>query len=296
MRPTTASPWWTSARPSLRTSNSSGLRLRATADHLYALCRGWRGCVDPTDNSFSLVDITSTIDTDPLRLSNGKMISLRNKMTRTPWESFKQCIRRATLPPLRPTARPVTAPSRYGIWILVPTDVDEGYSVTGTCSCIAGTLTAALCLTTCSRSSSLADVCCVDGTPHALESGVDTRHFVKYAAYLDLPIAPLIGRINRIMVVRAASAYAAFRRGTVKAAGNRRSSTLLPLSIHAQLETANHRRYCLLVAGEAVSSLCCVDQGFHSAFWRVHAFFLQGFKRWHNRRRMPERLATSGRI
>ena len=87
--------------------NSSGLRLRQRQDHLppYA-ADAW--VYISTDNSFSLVDISSTISTDYKFLgaaTASSKIFAPNDVDAV--GVFKQCIRRATLPPLdHPWCRP----------------------------------------------------------------------------------------------------------------------------------------------------------------------------------------------
>ena len=139
------------------------------------------GVFDPTDSSFALVDISSTISTDQkfvgaATASNGKIIfAPLNADGVGVFQAVRPCD--ASIAPTNGGVGNCTSSLASGS-SCQPT-CDEGYSVTGTSSCIAGTLTAALCLTTCSRSSSLADVCCVDGTPHALESGVGHSAFCR---------------------------------------------------------------------------------------------------------------------
>ena len=231
--------------PSLRTSNSQGLRLRATRSSF-----GFYGIVGAllTDNSFALVDISSTISTDVKFLgaataSNGKIIppyaadgvgvfdptdnnyslvdvkldhlyrlqipraatASNGKIIFAPNDADAVGVFQAVHPPCdytAPTNRGVVAAPARGRISCQPT-CDEGYSVTGTSSCIAGTLTATLCLTTCSsRVHSLTFA----ASRHASRAGIGVGHsaFCKISGISGSADCPLIGRINRIMVVRAA--------------------------------------------------------------------------------------------
>ena len=358
-RPTTASPWWTSARPSLRTSNSGGAtasngkRIFAPlnadgvgvfdpSDNSFALVdisstistdfkfagaatasngkiifspytADGVGVFDPTDNSFALVDISSTISTDVKFLgaataSNGKIIftpyaadgvgvfdptdnsfslvdisstistdykflgaatASNGKIIFAPNDADAVGVFQAVHPPCDAS----TAPTNGGVGNCTsslasgsscqPT-CDEGYSVTGTSSCIAGTLTAALCLTTCSRSSSLADVCCVDGTPHALESGVGHSAFCKISGISgsadcppDWTYQPDHGGEGGQCIRSLSTRYGE---------GSGESTVIDSITAFNTCPTGNRETIGDMPlpcgSAEAVSSLCCVDPAF----------------------------------
>ena len=106
-RATTASPWWTSARPSLWTVNSIQPRPTSNGKIVFGpMNADGVGVFDPSDNSFELVDISSTISVD------GKFAGAasceRGKIIFAPYDAdgVGVCVRATTASPWWTSARP----------------------------------------------------------------------------------------------------------------------------------------------------------------------------------------------